>query len=398
MRKRIEALADQLEELVSEDEHDLHWIDCPDEAVALVAAAIDLNEQRGSRDASIVLLAPGTDAEEHAARLLAELEACAAGLALPAPSELQGRTLERCLVWADHVATLLATQERRLVLWLLPTQHESVPRLEPILGALLRAPSIASRSLRVASRTLGHPASTSTAVRARTISFEHSTAEYREALREDAEDASRPRAARTASALALAMADAAEGRSREALVSLARIADRHLSPADASTRALCFALAGPVLARIGELDEARVTLRRALGLSVCSPPVALSTAFSLGHVAVAQDDLAEADACFELAARTAQRLGRPAAVSHALLLRADVAARADDEPRRHAALVCGATAAARAGDVALLREALVTLQALLVDRADDAGAEAVATHLASLPHGPAHVHSAGEHA
>lgn len=395
MRKRIEALADQLEEFVSEDEHDVLWVECEGEAVPLVAAAIDLNEQRGSPDASIVLLAPDESTHALAERLALELEACATGLSLPPLVDVPSEVSTRCVRWADHVATTLAAQDRRLVIWLLPTERCALTSVAPLLCCLLEAPAVGRRALRLAARRgEGLPVAIPRAARARTIAFEHSPAALREALRDEAAAPTSSRAERAAAALTLAMADAAAGRPGDALDALARLADTS-SDADASTRALAFALAGPVLARLGALDDARMALRRALTMSRELPAVALSSVFSLGHVALAQGDLAEADACFDLAARVAHRLGWAAAVGHALALRADVFGRAGLEARRHDALVCAATAARRAGDVALLRSALVALRELLTREGDDRAAAAVAVHLVALPDVHEHAHEDG---
>jgi tetratricopeptide (TPR) repeat protein len=327
MRRRIEALADRMEEFVSEDGHDALVVELRgDGAAGLVGAALDLVTQRDGVDVVFPFLVPfrsARDLEDAAlawtTRFAHEEELVLTENAAPLASAIDALcALARALDDRDRA---------RLVVLLCPTRIEaeaayletalalvgSARRVDPPLRIVVA--DTPERRLRA---TLAHAA-----IPALEAAMDVSPEAVREALAEEANDPANDRSVRAAALLVATMSDVAAGRAADALPVLVALADGFASIGDGSSRALAVIAAGNALWQLGRLEEARACLSRglAIALEAHAAPVVLSGAMQAGSLAMRLGDAADADARFDVAARLAAMLGSPHALAEALFER-----------------------------------------------------------------------------
>ncbi len=124
MRRRVEALADQLDELVSEDEHHAILVSCATDAVAFVGLALDLLDQRGGIDVTSPCFDRFAGEHELYASLVAWVEQFARTESLgtpvvPARGGL-GERAHAAVAWLSEVVA--ASAPARVILALCPAE------------------------------------------------------------------------------------------------------------------------------------------------------------------------------------------------------------------------------------------------------------------------------------
>lgn len=376
MRRRIEALADQLEEFVSEDGHDALVIMCAGEgAGGMVGAAADLLEQRGSSDVSIPAFEAFEAPEPFAERLVAYVDALLREAGLEQRSSSSRPALEQMTDALVHLARAVrARGDVRVALWVCPAGIEdrqgyldtaialacAARRVDPPLRLGLREPST-DGALRRALASLAIPT-----LEAR---VDMSMTALRDAMAEEAADPSNDPDVRASALLSAAMADATHGRADEALPVLAMLASVFEARGDVSSRALCFVLGGNVLAVLGDLDQARerVSQGLALALQARAVGVVLGGAMLAGHLSMRAGDLADADVRFDVAARIGAKIGAPLIVADALTQRGKALVARGSLRAACDAWLCAAEAGRRARSIEHERAALQAVAEVLRD-------------------------------
>lgn len=367
MRRRITQLADEIEEAISEDDHDALVVQGDGPSMGLVQAAIEMLEARGSSDLHVPSFEPF--ASEHVCvdairTRIAELLA-AAGLV---PLERNETSDAAALIAAlAHVARQARTcGDVRVALVLCPTQIDDEETFEPFAISLASAARDAGFELVV--RAAGDLLSVlrSSGIPTLVTSVDLSSRAVREALVEDALDENIDDRARAAAALTVAMSDAAEGRTDDALASLALLADHHHARGESGPRSLTFVLAGLVLARAGDLDEGRRRLAQGLVLAseARETGVIVTGAMGAGSLALLADAPAEALEHFDLAARACAQTGSVAGIAQALVERGRAHLRLEQWAEARDAWVAAANGARRVGAHGVERSALESLAAL----------------------------------
>jgi hypothetical protein len=315
MRRRIEALADQIEEFVSEDGHDALVIECAGEATGFVGAALDLVGQRGGIDPAFALL----DAFESEAALADRLRAWAGAVVDQFRLGVRPDAPLSALATALHAA-----RSARVVLLVCPSVVADEDAYIVAVLELVRVGRATRPPLRVVAREAAGGR-----VRARLAAEGHPTLEaaldtspvaVREALVDEARDPDNDPAIRAAALLQVAMTDAGTGRADEALPVLVDLATRFRAMGDGCSRAIAVLGAGTALWQLGRLEDARTMISVALGIALEAklPAVVLSGAMSAGHLSMRLGDAADADARFDVAARLAAHTGSPHALAEAL--------------------------------------------------------------------------------
>jgi hypothetical protein len=405
MRRRIEALADQLEEFVSEDGHDALVVNGDGSAAGLLGSAVDLNEQRGSIDVSLPFFDAFESAETLASALDARIVAIAAAAKIDLPALTATASIERAVErLTTFAASVRAFGDVRVAVWICPS---AIVDEAAYLAAVLRLVG-ASRScdppLRIAAReTCVHERPLRALLRARAIptlevAIDLSNAAIRDALAEDAMDPKADVAARAAAALSVAMSDAAAGKTADALSALAMLAQFHEARGEAGASALCVVLSASVHAIAGEVDVARASVERGLALAIEAKaiPVVLVGAVIAGQLAMRAGDPVDANQRFDVAARLAARLGAAEMLADALLQRSQALVAIRDGAAARDALLCAAQAARHADSEPLMASVLAALAARYRTMHQFAEAEAIEVLLAGRP--PAPVCGAHEHA
>jgi hypothetical protein len=306
MRRRIEALADQFEEFVSEDGHDALVIDCGDEAGGFVAAAVDLTEQRGSLDVSFVLLDRFAESASLVSTLCAQVSAFAEAARLGAlptsPVSLAG--LVDRLVELQRRAS--ARGDVRCVVWVCPTSVDAPRAYVETALELTRLARDTARRVRVAVRDVD--GAVLAAFRAAAFPVLHVSADFsaramRDALAEQAADPSASMDERMAAAMTVAMTDAGRGATQGALEKLAQAEAHFAARGHHGHRAMAALSAAQVLALVGDLGAARVRAREAVALAVqaqCTS-VVITGAMCAGELAMRDEDPGAAEDYFRLA-------------------------------------------------------------------------------------------------
>lgn len=395
MRRRIEELADALEEFVSEDAHAVLLLECASDAVPFVAAAIDLTEQRGSTDVHAIVLdaLPEPSAPALAAALAEQARTLAAGLGLaPAPPDAGRASRDGLAATADALCALVddarALGDVRVGLWICPP---SIACDDDFAASAVRLASLVARApqLRLALRAT--PALES-ALRAagvvhRSIAFDASEQAQRDAMAEEASDPTTHPDRAAALALTVAMSDAAHGRTTEALSVITALAEHHHARGDAASRALCVVLAGNVTALEGDLAGARTLVARGLALATEARaiPVVLMGGMLAGELAIRAGDRDEADRRFDVVARVAAGVGAVPAAATALVARGKNFLAREEPARACDAWRCAAELARRGRAQAIEREALLLLRALYAEARMHERVGAVDVRLAVLP-------------
>lgn len=302
MRRRIEALADRVEELVSEDAHDAFVVACTPEAVGLVATAIDLVEQRGSRDVALLLVAPFEDPERSLAALRDEVVAFAQGAKLALADDSDGFVAAASLARA-----VLAHGDVRVSVWLVPPSVADEAAYVAHALALVAAARRASPRLRVGVRDLPSHAVTEALRRAGIPSLEIHADLSPEAVAEDlaraAHDPDESPDARASAAMSLGLIEALRGRGAAAEALLASAADHFTDRGLHDQRALAFALSGMALAIGGDARAARDRIRRGVQIALARQArvgIVVGSACA-AELATRDADLAEAEAYYRLA-------------------------------------------------------------------------------------------------
>lgn len=400
MRRRIEALADQLEEFVSEDGHDALVIDGDASAGGLLGAAIDLVEQRGSIDVSFPWLDAFESEQALAAKLVSEMRSFAneAGLEAAPREPEPADPLTGLVDTLFHFARAVRTRgDVRVAVWLCPTfiaDEDAYLRLalrlvhacrgSSYVRVTVREPST-DGALRAALRRAGHPVLTA--------AVDMSRAAARDALAEEALDETLSPATRAAALLTVVCADAASGHGERSLPVLAELASVFAALGDEASRALCLVGAGSALVQLGRLDEARQRVSQGLAIAVAAQaiPVVLSSAMLAGDLAMRAGDPVEADLRFDVVARLAARLPSPVIVAQALIERGSALAARGMERAACDAWTCAASAARRAKSDAhehlalsaianVYREAGITTELAPIERRLDSLAHAGCSH------------------
>ena len=397
MRRRIEALADRLDEFVSEDAHDALVLDLRgDGASGVVGAALDLLEQRGSIDVSIPFFDEfrGRAPFEVALRDFVDAFAAEAGLdmALPPPGPASGtRALDALVAFA---AAVRARGDVRVAVWLCPVAIADGPGYLDAALALIGAARRTDPPLRIAVSEAGGEPSLCAQLRRSALPMlqecvDVSSAAVRDALAEEAADPANDPDVRAAALLSVAMADAAAGRGAEALSVLATLADGFEARGDSASRALCFVLIGNALAALGDLAEARARVSQGLALAVeaGATGVVLGGAMLAGHLSMQAGDAADADVRFDVAARLGARVGAPLVVTEALLARGRALEKRGLAGQARDAWRCAAEAARRAASGAHERRALSELARALREEAAWAELAPIDRRLADLDAG-----------
>ncbi|MFO0686198.1 MAG: hypothetical protein U0234_29315 [Sandaracinus sp.] len=326
MRKRIEALADQLEELVSEDEHHVLVVRCAAEGCAMLLGGLELVEQRGSHDVVLPLNEDFDGLAGLAERASAWVAAFASAEELVPPEH--AAWLERVGWLADEVHRVARS---RLVVVLVPAHVLERAGLE-YRRAAQELFALATRSggrLKVIVReTASHDARAALAglaVPALELVIDSSPEAMREAFAAEAEDPTNDGATRATALLTVAMTDIACGRAEEALVTLVRLGALFDALGDGAGRALAAIGAGSALWQLDRLDEADVAFARgvAIAAEARAPAAVLTGSMFAGHLAMRRGDHVEADARFDLAARMAAVQRSPHGVAEALVFRGE---------------------------------------------------------------------------
>lgn len=357
MRCRIEALAERLEEFVSEDGHDALVIAGDDRVGALVGAAVDLLEQRGSIDVSIPFFDGFQSTDAFAERVMAHLDALTEQAGLErTPRDAQRPSLERMLdALIAFARTVRARGDVRVAVWLCPAAIADVGAYLAVARALIDGARRCDPPLRIAAREPSDDGVLGSALRraaipSLTVALDMSTRAVRDALADDAADPAGDPAARAAALMSVAMADAVDGRAEDALAVLVTLAGVFESLGDASPRALTFVLVGNVLLALGRIAEARTCVSQGLALAVEARafPVLVAGGMLAGLLSMRAGDPVDADVRFDVVARLAARLGSPQIVAEALLERGKALEARAMMREACDAWICAAEAARRA--------------------------------------------------
>ena len=395
MRRRLETLADQLEEFVSEDAHDALVVNGDGAVAGLLGAAIDRTQQGGSIDVSFSFFETFEGVDGLAAKLIADIEAFAetAKVALAPPTSAATPMARLVATLCAFASEVRARGDVRVAVWICPSAVADEDAYVASVVALVTAFRSADRLLRVAAREpcpIERPlraALRDAALPTLEVAVDLSPAAMRDALAEDAMDPSADPSARAAAALSVAMADAATGRTEDALSALGTLAEFHRERGDASSRALCLVLAGSVLAIMGELDNARARVSQGLALAVDAKalPVVLSGAMLAGHLSMRAGDPTDADVRFDVAAQLAARIGGAEMVAEALLQRGHALVQRGSLSAARDAWLCAVAAAQRAESIEHERAALAAIADLYRSARMDDDARRIERRLFALP-------------
>lgn len=409
MRRRIEALADRVEEFVSEDAHDALVIRGEGEASGGVSAALEIVEARGSIDLFLRFFEPFTDTRSFCALAVSRIETFLAEVKLAPLAEacrdaavVPVERLARALL---HLAREVRTLgDVRVALFACPASVADRDAFLETVLPLFRASRRSDPPLRIAALEPSPSGALREALRLAAIptletAIDLSPEGIRDGLAEDAMDPTADPRVRAGAAMAVAMGDAAAGRHGEALAALSTLADHHHARGEAPERALAFVVAGLVLARSGELDEGRRRVAQGIAIAVEAKavPVVLSGAMGAGSLAMKASDPEDAERHFDLAARLYARVGLASGVAQALIERGAAQVALERWAEARAAWICAAEAAKRARDTSLERRALEPIVELYRRaRMPNERAE-IEARLASLPAPRACAHAPHEH-
>lgn len=408
MRRRIEALAERLDEFVSEDAHDALVVECVGEAASgVVGAAADLLAQRGACDVFVPSLGAWTSPDAFADELIAWIGAFCADAELAPPPSAAGKADARLARAVLHLARATgALGDVRLVLLAVPSEIRDPHAYVETLVALVRSTASVRTQVRLVLREPSEErvlrvALSAACARVLDVRVDCSLGALRDAMAEEAADPTNDPDVRASALLTAALGDAANGRAREALPVLAMLAEVFRVRGDASSRALCFVLIGNALAALGQLAEARDRVAQGLAIAVEARAfgVLVGGAMLGGQLSMRIGDAADADQRFDVVARLGAKLGAPLVVTEALSARGEALEKRGLLREALDAWLCAAAAARRAGSEVHERSAL----ARVAERYRDAGLweelapiERRLDVLACAPSGCAHDHAQGQ--
>jgi hypothetical protein len=366
MRRRIEALADEIEEFVGEDEHDALVVTCSDTGVAWLLGAIDALEQRGSGDLTL----PLTDALVGGAALLAAVDSklgavCdAAGIGRitsgASAQDLVARAAKLCAHGTDE-------RRARCILVACPSAVEDGESYATAVVALARA-AAPSRCVRIVVRAIDGVAEAlrRAALAAIEISVDVSATAIADALTEQADDPSTPIADRMALALSVALPEAVAGHAERALERLGQAEAHFANAGQPMARAVAVALAAYVLALEGDLAAARARMNVATSAAIGSGDriAIILCATGAGDLAVLAEDFESAEPFFRLAVALACGALAPSLASPLLVRHGDALHRLGQTAEAHEAWLQSLTLARRAELIALTHDPAERLSAL----------------------------------